>query len=157
MSYALVIDQVIRAEGGMPRSARRLDTSEWVHDLITADAETRQATGWHEVADTPRPADDTTDTYLRTLDLVDGSPTVVWVAQRKPLERVVAELAAVNKSSIETNLAADLAVMQIIIDAPPPSAVDIASLRAAARERKDIARMLRRVVRHVLGAFEGVD
>lgn len=152
-----MIDSIIRAEGGMPRSARRLDNSEWVPDLVAATVAMREATGWHNVIDTPQPADTPTDTYLRTVELVAGQPKVVWVAQPKPVEQIASETATMNRTAIETNLTADLAVMQTIIDAANPAIVDIAALRAAARERKDIARMLRRVGRHIVGAFDAID
>lgn len=47
--------------------------------------------------------------------------------------------------------------MQAIIDLPNPATVDLANLREAARQRKDIARMLRRLGRLGLRQFDGTN
>ena len=159
--HALAIDGVIKELGTLPRAARRLDTGEWVLGLRDAPVELQQATGWFEVVDVDQPAGDLTTTHDHTVQLVDGSPTVVWTARAKTPEELAQDAAAANRSAIETNLLADMATMQAVIDAPNPSFTDVAgaqtAARAAARERKDIARMLRRIGRHLLNDFEGTS
>jgi hypothetical protein len=150
MSYALVIDGTIEAEGPLPSSARRLDTGAWVMGLATAPVELQQATGWYEVTDTPRPADTATDTFDRTLELVGTTPTVVWVQRPKTAEELTAATEATNQATIQTNLEQDLAAMQATIDATN------ASINSnVAPHVKAIARAIRRLTRTALGDYSG--
>ena len=57
MSYALVIDDTIVTTGGLPVSARRLDSGAWVLGLRDADLATQEACGWYAIVDTARPDD----------------------------------------------------------------------------------------------------
>ena len=76
--HAYVTDGTIQAVGRLPRSARRLDTGQWILGLHDASVNLQQACGWYEVMDTDRPDDSPTTTHDRTVELVDGVPTVVW-------------------------------------------------------------------------------
>jgi len=78
MTWAQIVDGVIQSVGGLPRSARRQDTGQWVMGLRTASTVLREACGYYEVADTQRPEDTATTTHVRSVELVDGTPTVVW-------------------------------------------------------------------------------
>ena len=80
--HAHVIDNTIVATG-LPGSARRLDTGDWVLALGDADTATQEACGWYEVVDTPRPDDTDTTTHDQSYELVDGVPTVVWTERAK--------------------------------------------------------------------------
>jgi hypothetical protein len=55
----------------------------WVLGLPSADAETQEATGWFLVTDTTRPDDTETHTHDRSVELVNGTPTVVWTQREK--------------------------------------------------------------------------
>ena len=81
--YAFVTDSVIRRTGQLPRSARRLDTNQWVLGLSKADTATQEACGWYEVTEVSKPADTDTTTHDRSIELVDGTPTVVWTERDK--------------------------------------------------------------------------
>jgi hypothetical protein len=152
MSYALVIDGTIEAEGALPASARRLDNDAWVMGLATAPVELQQATGWYEVTDTPRPADTATDTFDRTLELVGTTPTVVWVQRPKTAEEVAAATATTNQASIVTNLNQDMVLMQAAIDATN------ATINAnPATYIKQIARMNKRLGRVALNDYSDDD
>lgn len=83
ITYALVTNDAIQSLGRLPNSARRLDTGEWVMGLATAPVAMQQACGWFEVADTARPADTATTTFDRAVELVNGTPTVVWTERAK--------------------------------------------------------------------------
>ena len=102
MSYVLVTDDTIQSIGGLPRSARRLDNDAWVMGLANASTEAQQACGWYEVADTDRPDDTATTTFDRSIELVEGVPTVVWTERDKtddelnPPESIEEQLAAVT-------------------------------------------------------------
>lgn len=50
-------------------------------DLRDADDATMHAAGWWQVVDTARPADTATATSDRSVQLVDGIPTVVWTVR----------------------------------------------------------------------------
>lgn len=83
MSYALVTDGTIDRVGTLPKSARRLDSGQWVLGLRDASTELQEACGWFEVFNTDQPADTDTTTHDRSIELVDGTPTVVWTERDK--------------------------------------------------------------------------
>ena len=91
MTYAYVTDGTVQATGRLPVAARRLDTGQWVLGLPDAPAELQQACGWYQVTDTPRPDDTATTTHDRTVELVDGAPTVVWTERPKTQAELDAE------------------------------------------------------------------
>lgn len=82
--YAQIVDNIILQTGGLPDSARRLDTGQWILNLADADEPTREACGWYEVVDTLRPDDTPTATFDHSIELVDGTPTVVWTGRDVP-------------------------------------------------------------------------
>lgn len=88
--HALVIDGQIQALGRLPRSARRLDTGEWVMGLDSAPLALVHACGWHEVQDAERPPDTETHTHERSVEVVDGVPAVVWTPRAWTAEEVEA-------------------------------------------------------------------
>ena len=81
--HASVIDGQIVATGSLPAAARRLDTGQWVLNLADAPVEIREACGWYDVVDVERPPDTDTTTFDRTVEIVDGVPTVVWTERAK--------------------------------------------------------------------------
>jgi hypothetical protein len=152
MSYALVDDGTIEAEGPLPQSARRLDTGQWVMGLHTAPVELQEATGWLEVVDVERPADTATHTYDRSITLVAGVPTVTWTQRLKTAEETAAATAATNQASIVTNLNQDMVAVQAILDTAN------ATINAnPAAHIKTMGRMLRRLGRTALNDFSDDD
>lgn len=99
--YAQIIDGEITAVGRLPRSARRLDTGQWVMGLATAPVELQQACGWYEVVETERPAETATQVPVGTVEVVEGVPTRVWTMRDKTPEEIAAEAEQANQSSIE--------------------------------------------------------
>ena len=90
--YARVVNNTIDTLGGLPNGARRLDDGAWV--TPPKDAWTQsdlEACGWFEVQETLRPDDTDTMTHDRSVELVDGTPVVVWT----PRDRTAEELALV--------------------------------------------------------------
>ena len=87
MAYAYVDNGQIESVGSMPVAARRHDTGEWVMGLRHADPDTQRATGWYAIQDTAQPADTSTTTFDRTVEMVDHGegpiPTVVWTERDK--------------------------------------------------------------------------
>lgn len=83
MVFALVKDNSISAIGRIPDSARRLDNGRWVLGLRDAAEEFQKSCGWFVITETQRPEDTETATYDRSVELVNGTPTVVWVQREK--------------------------------------------------------------------------
>lgn len=108
MTYALIIDNTIQSTGRLPESARRIDTDEWVMGLDTAPPDLLAATGWAEVVDTPRPDDTTTTTHDHSVELVNGTPTVVWTERAKTQDELDAETQQTNEGTL--NQRADTAI-----------------------------------------------
>lgn len=81
--YAQIIDGTIAVTGVPPDSCRRLDTGDWVLGITAADEQTRQACGWFDVVDTAKPDDTDATTFDQTIELVEGTPTVVWAERAK--------------------------------------------------------------------------
>jgi len=174
MSYAYVTNNTVNAEAGrVPTSARRLDTGQWVLGLRDAPVDIQQACGWFAVTDTPRPADTGTATHDRSVELVDGTPTVVWTPRPWTTDEIAARQADTNRRTIDTALTNALAELQAIIDAPavvevPAGTMTTAQLSNAMRSMRDavqanragaqrIAATLRHTIRYARGDYDGVD
>ena len=123
--YALVIDSQILSEGPLPAGARRLDTGRWVTPPGGVwPTDLAAACGYLPITDAARPADTAGTTWDRTLTLVAGVPTVVWVERAKTAGEVSAEQAAAARvanravvAAIVDNLQAEKARVQPAIDA----------------------------------------
>lgn len=118
MTHALVTANTIEAEGGLPHSARRLDTQDWVLGLRDAPEALQQACGYYKVTDTPRPADTATDTHDRTLTLPAGAPTVTWVKRPKTADELAGDVATVTRADIETQARAAVKANRTYLAAP---------------------------------------
>jgi hypothetical protein len=107
MTYAQITANTITAESGrVPQSARRLDTGQWVLGLRDAPVSLQQACGWFAVVDVARPADTPTTTNDRSLELVNGTPTVVWTQRPKTADELKADTVTVNDSAIRAKVVA---------------------------------------------------
>jgi hypothetical protein len=122
--FALVVNNAIQAVGRLPDSARRLDSGQWVLGLPTASAAIQQACGWFAVTDTPRPADTSTTTHERDVVLVSGVPTVRWTSVPKSTQ-------AINRATIDSQIAAALAELDALIAAPAVPTVPDGTLTTA--------------------------
>lgn len=110
--YAYVTDGTVQAEGTLPRSARRLDTGQWVLGLHDATIALQQACGWYQATDTARPADTATTTYDRSVELVDGTPTVVWTERPKTQSELDAEAEREARQERDTTLEGAISTLQ---------------------------------------------
>lgn len=152
MTYALVIDNAIQSLGALPRAARRLDTREWVLGLREyGTVEQQQACGYFAVVDTPRPADTADTTHERSVELLDGTPTVVWAARAKTPDELAAQTAEANRTTIEqqarTALNGNAAFLAI---ATPTAAQNAAQIKALTRQVNGLIRL-------VLGQLDAVN
>lgn len=144
--YAQIVDNIILQTGGLPDSARRLDTGQWILNLADADEPTREACGWYEVVDTPRPDDTPTATFDHSIELVDGTPTVVWTERDVPRPLPTVEQLTglpVPEPSVPSQTPEQVAVVvireEIDVRLSPSDVNSIAEVKAAIRDGLDAA------------------
>ena len=96
----------------------------------------------------------------QTIDHGDGTGTrTTYDTDGKPVETVEVKDLPIeppgekNRRTIEQRLTDDLAAMQAIVNTPNAS-LDTAAMRQAVKAQ---ARALRRIIRHVLAAYDGTD
>jgi hypothetical protein len=112
MAYALIDNGQIESVGALPVAARRQDTGEWVMGLRDAPVDLQQATGWFEVVDTVRPDDTPTTTHDRSVELVAGTPTVVWTERNKTQPELDDQAAAADRLVKQTNYKGAVATLR---------------------------------------------
>ena len=110
-----------------------------------------QQFGWQEVVDVPRPSDTTND-WAKTVELVEGVPTEVWVVRPWTVEELTSQAASANQKTIEQKLATRLGDMQAILDQ-----TNAAIRTDPSQEVKDLARAVRLLTRLQLNQYDGVD
>lgn len=150
--YALVINGTIQSTGRLPESARRLDTGEWVMGLPDAPPSLVAATGWAEVVDTARPADTATTTHDRSVELVNGTPTVVWTERAKTADETQAETRQANDATIRSQVETHMSDLAAITGSS--GTLTGAQLSNAVRV---LARGQRRLIRLAVGLLDGTD
>lgn len=150
--HALVIDGTIEAVGHLPQSARRLDTDEWVMGLRNADVSLQQACGYYEVQNTSRPPDTDTTTYDRSVELVDGTPTVVWTQRAKTADEQQAEQQSTTEDAIRQAVRDHLATLRQIRGSS--GQLNNAQLSQSVRA---LARGQVRVIRLLVNELDGTD
>ena len=82
MAYAKIEDSVIvQTFRRLPNGARRLDDGSWITPLMGKwSGEQRERCGLVEIVDGPIPEHDAMTTRLvKSVELVDGTPTSVWL------------------------------------------------------------------------------
>jgi hypothetical protein len=152
MTYALVIDNAIQSIGALPRAARRLDDGAWVLGLRDyGTVETQQACGYFAVVDAAKPADTATTTHDRTVELLEGVPTVVWTERNKTPDELAAETATMNRTTIEQQAATALTDNATFLALGTPTQAQVlAQVRALTRQTNGLIRL-------VLGQLDAVD
>lgn len=173
MIYVLVTDSTIQSIGRLPNGARRLDTGEWVLGLDTAPPELVAATGWYEMVDTARPADTDTTTHDRSVELIDGTPTVTWTERAKTTDEQDEETRQANRATIDQAITDALTELRNLVAAPamptvPEGTMTTAQLSTAMRTLRDqaqqnragaqkVAAILLKTIRLVRGDFDDVN
>lgn len=161
--HALVIDGQILSVGGLPRAARDLDTGEWVTPPDRQWTDALAATvGYLPVARTPRPSDMTTD-WVRSVEMLAGTPTEVWTAEPWTTEELAAQQSAANDATMRSQVRDALVTLGATADAMrvirqknnnqigPNDTKDVASAVV------DVAQQLRKVIRIVVGALDSTE
>lgn len=146
--FALVVDgDVVAVADTLPNAARVAGSRAWVRDLVHASTEVRASCGWHTVTATPRPPSTAATTHDRTVELVDGVPTVVWVER----QWTSGELADSNGDTIRRRALEALDANRMFLAASSPTAAQtLAQVRSMARQMNGLIRL-------TLGALDGTD
>ena len=110
-----------------------------------------QQFGWQKVVNVPRPSDTTSD-WTKTVELVEGVPTEVWVVSPWAVEELASQAASANQKTIEQKLATKLENMQAILDQ-----TNAAIRTDPSQEVKDLARAVRLLTRLQLSQYDGAD
>lgn len=149
--FAHIVEGTIVAVGHPPNI--EWDGERW-WDL--RDPEVREARGWLEVTEIPRPADTETETHDLTYEVVGNVPTQVWTARLWTPEELEAQARAANEQALRNGLANVItaalerqATSQAVIDTPNseikanPQTHVVALARATKRQDRAIIRLAR--------------
>ena len=113
MTFARVTDDTITVPYRVPNVLR---TDDGDVDLRSMDPALLAAHGIHEVVRTPRPDDTATTTHDRTIELVDGVPTVTWTARDKTPDELAADAARAASTIRQTDLKAAVSTLRTWAD-----------------------------------------
>lgn len=128
MMYAQVVNGTVETVSkSLPNGARRLDNQQWVIGLPDASTALQEACGWFQVVDTARPADTATDTYVRSVEVVGGVPTVVWTATPKSAEQIEADRVSTQDATLRSQARTAHTNNQTYIALASPSNAQIAA------------------------------
>jgi len=143
--YAHIDNNTITAIGRLPQGADA--DGQW----LTLDADNAHLAGWFEVVDTARPADTDTTTHDRSVDLVNGTPTVVWTPRDWTGDEQTARTAEANGATIRSQAEQAMAgnTKFLAISAPTQAQV-LAQVKALTRQNQGLIRL-------ALNKFDAVD
>lgn len=165
--YAHVINDTIDTVGRLPKGADA--DGQW----LTLTEGNAHLAGWFPVVDTARPSDTADTTHDRAVELVNGTPTVVWTARPWTPDELAARQQSANATAIDAAISAALAELQQLVDAPavpdvPAGTLTNAQLSNTMRAMRDVVQQnragiqrvagtLKQTIRLVRGDFEGTD
>ena len=110
MTYAHITGDTFTLHARCP-SIENDGTRDW--DL--RDPAIRLARGWVEVTETPRPADTDTTTHDYGVELVAGTPTVVWTPRPWTAEELAAQAQTVDRvAALEAIIVGTLVIAVIL-------------------------------------------
>lgn len=138
---------------------------------ITTDGE---LAGWQTLDDSAsRPADTATVTHTRTVQVVAGQASVVWVERNKSAEELESDRLSQNEQVVQDAISAAIARLDVLISAPPlptPPAgtMNNATLSTTLRSladyvqqnrngAQDVALILKQTIKLVRGDYDTVD
>jgi hypothetical protein len=149
VAYALVQDDEIVSVGPLPRTATKPNGSTVY--LRSASDEKLESLGYYEVVETPAPTPAQGNTVESTVELVNGIPTRVWTERPMTPEELLAQTRLANRTTLETNLDADIVTLQNTINTAN------ATINAnPAAYIKDTARAVRRLAKLQRGNLDQV-
>ena len=138
MTYAHITNNAIDTVGRLPKAARRLDTSAWVLGLADAPTELREACGWFEVVDTVQPADTSTRTYERSVQIVAGVPTVSWSQRAKTQAEKDSDTQSAVSEDLRTRARQSIAANLTAIGQIPTGVAAMDAIIAANASNQDV-------------------
>lgn len=148
MTYALVVDGRIQANGALPASARRLDDGRWVMGLATAGVALQRACGWYEITDSGPPQYDPA-THVLEPRTVSYNPlagvSYVYTVRAKTADELAADVAAAQAKTERDQAKAAIADIDTFLALPTPS-----NAQVVAQVRLN-ARVLKRLIRDAFG------
>jgi rhamnose utilization protein RhaD (predicted bifunctional aldolase and dehydrogenase) len=101
MKYAQVIDGKIETVGRLPESGEELVGRAWVMGLSNASVAKQEACGWFVLNDDAvRPADTAEESSDRTIELVNGQPTVVFTVRPKTDAELTADAEQAERDAV---------------------------------------------------------
>lgn len=145
MAFALVnvaTQTLIDYDVILPKDAHRAD-GVYIKDLRTASANDQRACGYYEITVVPAPTVQPDQRAVRTVQLVNGDATEVWVVRSETPEENATRL---DRESREANLALARAAItnnQTFIDTPNANLNNAAVLAQV----KDLSRQMNAVIR----------
>jgi hypothetical protein len=145
--------QIHQTTPRLPDTARRLADGKWVSGLREyGDRQTRESCGWYEVVETPSPPDTATHTFVYSVVLVSGVPTVTWTQRAFTVDELAGLARQANLTALTDVqvLAAKIAEIKTFLTDPDVVAAEAqpnaTALTAQQQNRfnKAVARQLRR-------------
>lgn len=135
--YAQVINGAIETVGRLPQGGDA--NGQWLEPLTDVNA---HLAGWFPVTDTARPDDTPTTTHDRSVQLVNGTPTVVWTPRPKTVDEIAADTAQANRTTIRTQAADALTANRAFVGlASPTNAQTLAQVKALSRQMNGLIRL----------------
>ena len=109
--YARIVNGALASRRAHPTGVERIAGRDW--DFRNPDVweAWRGANGWLPIIDSPRPVDTDLGTYVRTEQVLDGVPIVVWVFREWTAEELAAQAEA---AALEAQQAADRAALDAL-------------------------------------------
>jgi hypothetical protein len=105
MKYAQVIDGKIETVGRLPESGEELVGRAWVMGLSNASVAKQEACGWFVlIDDAVRPADTAEESSDRTIELVNGRPTVVFTVRPKTDAELTADAEQAERDAADQRI-----------------------------------------------------
>lgn len=156
MSYAHVHDDT-PTPAPLPRTATKPDTGSTAH-LRSTSREVREACGWYEIHDAPRPDDTAATTWDPGLTWDGTTVTRTWIERDKTADELAADTANTNRATITAATTTALATLQAHIDAPQITISNVAQAQTALRQLQSAlqaqARILKRLIRYTFNELD---
>lgn len=101
--------EITTVQGRLPRGADA--DGQWIEPVTEDNA---ALCGWFPVVNVARPADTDTHTHDRSVELVNGTPTVVWTQRAWTAEELAARTADANRATIGARVQAHVDALKLI-------------------------------------------
>mgnify|MGYP000691666206 CR=1 FL=1 len=143
MSYALVTDGILTAVRNPGRTETKLSDGRPLSPPDTGWSDELAALcGFVPIVEVTRPADTSTKTTDRTVTLVAGVPTVVWVQRDKSADELASDVQGTSRTDLLTKARAAVTANQTFLAlATPTNAQVVAQVQRLTRECSALLRL----------------